>query len=161
MPYNSYSKFNKLCFSKHKLITAIDMDTHKKIVKANEFQLVDANGVVRALLTATDDGVSFTLSGTKGDSRIKLSAGNDGLSGLTILDDKGADKIEISLDDKGTHMHLAGEGKQESYIFLKNRGATGLVMTDRQGERRIAVTIGPDDKPHITIFPHDEASKSL
>ena len=137
------------------------MDTDKKIVTANEFQLVDANGAVRALLTAIDDGVSFTLSGTKGDARIKLSAGNDGLSGLTILDDKGADKIEISLDDKGTHMHLAGEGKQESYIFLKDSGATGLVMTDRQGERRIAVTIGPDDKPHITIFPHDEASKSL
>jgi len=136
------------------------MENDNKIITANGFQLVDSSGKVRALLTATENGVNLSFSDKTGKPQLKLAT-EDGLSEFTMYDETGKEKVGISLDDKGTHVHLAGAGKQETYLFLKNSGASGLVLTYTEGNRRIEAKLGPDGEPKVTIFPVNQEERSL
>lgn len=137
------------------------MNNDKKVITAHEFQLIDPNGNIRAVLTSSDSGADLVFSDTKGKSQLKLSTGEGGLSALNMYDIAGQEKISVSVDDKGTHVYLAGAGKQESYLFLKNSGASGLVLTDKEGNRRLEAKVGPDGKPDITIYPVNGEEKKL
>lgn len=137
------------------------MGNKKKIVVANEFQLKDQNGQLRAALSADEKETTFSLKGEGQKDVIKLSVGSAGLSSLTFFDSSDKEKIQLSLDDKGMHIHLAGEGKQQSYIFLKSNAASGFVLTDVDGNRRFEAFISPDGKPHVTVFPSGEEPRAL
>jgi hypothetical protein len=137
------------------------MDDQKVIITANEFRLTDLKAKVRVVLTATENGARFTFADEEGNSQLKITSSDTGLSVISMYDKTGVEKIGISLDDKGTHVHLAGIGKQESYLFLKNSGASGLVLTDSNGNRRLEAKVGPDAEPDITIYPKNGNSKKL
>lgn len=137
------------------------MDNDKKVISAHEFQLIGQDGNIRAALTSADGGTDLTFSGASGKPQLKLSATGDGLASLNMYDNDGREKISISVDDLGTHVHLAGTGKQESYLFLKNTGASGLVLTDRKGNRRLEAKVGLDAEPDITIYPVNDEEKKL
>jgi hypothetical protein len=144
------------------LINFDDMDNERIVLAAHEFQLIDSNGNIRVLLTTSDNGVvDLTFTTTKGKGLLKLSTSDDGLSSVNMYDDSGKEKVGIAVDDKGTHVHLAGEDKQESYLFLKNSGASGIVLTDRQGNRRLEAKVGPDAEPAITIYTLSGEVKKL
>lgn len=137
-------------------------ETPKKIVTANEFQLVDASGRLRASLTASADGVSLSMAGTEGKTHIKLMVDSAGLSFLKLFDSSSEEaKVDISLDDKGTHLFLAGDGKQQSYLFLKKGGASGVVLVDREGTRRAQLLLNADGEPNATLYPRQGPAKSL
>lgn len=129
------------------------MKDKKKIIIANEFRLEDQNGQLRALLSGTEKGTFFSLMDGGEKEVVKLSVEATGLSSLTFFDSSAKEKIQLSYDEKGMHIHLAGEGKQESYVFLKSNAASGFVLTDVDGNRRFQATMGPDSSPHVTIFP--------
>ena len=129
------------------------MKDKKKIIIANEFRLEDQNGQLRALLSGTEKETFFSLRDGGEKEVVKLSVEATGLSSLTFFDSSAKERIQLSLDEKGMHIHLAGEGKQESYIFLKSNAASGFVLTDVDGNRRFQATMGPDSNPHVTIFP--------
>lgn len=137
------------------------MEKDKKIITANEFRLTDLNGNVRAILTARESGVDFIFADDKGNPQLKVTTRGNGLSALNMYDKSGQEKIGISVDDKGTHVHLAGKSKQESYLFLKNSGATGFVLTDEEGNRRLEAKVGPDSEPEICIYPLNGEPKKL
>lgn len=133
----------------------------KKIVVANEFRLTDQNGTLKALLSAGEQETIFSLKGDNQKDVIKLSVGSAGFSSLTFFDPADKERIQLGIDDQGIHIHLAGDGKQQSYIFLKSNAASGFVLTDVEGNRRVEAFIGPDSKPHVTIFPSGEEPKGL
>jgi hypothetical protein len=137
------------------------MDNEKVIITANEFRLTELSGKVRATLTATDNGAGFTFANEEGNSQLSITSSDAGFSSIRIYDKAGVEKIGISLDDKGTHVHLAGTGKQESYLFLKNSGASGLVLTDSNGNRRLEAKVCTDAEPDITIYPKNGNPKKL
>ena len=137
------------------------MKNKKKIIIANEFRLQDQNGQLRALLSGTEKGTNFSLMNGEKQEVVKLSVDSTGFSSLTFFDSSAKERIQLSLDDKGMHIHLAGEGKQESYIFLKTNAASGFVLTDVNGNRRFQATIGPDSNPQVTVFPSDSDSRDL
>lgn len=132
-----------------------------KTVTANSFELVDEKGNIRAIFSALTNGVSLTFSDASGKTQLKMAADNAGLSSLSMYDTEGKEKVGISLDDQGTHVHLGGTDKQESYLFLKNSGASGLVMTDKNGERRLEAKVGPDGQPDVKIFTLNGETKEL
>jgi hypothetical protein len=137
------------------------MDNQKVIITANEFRLTDLKGKVRVVLTATENGAGFTFADEEGNSQLKVTSSDAGLSVISMYDKAGVEKIGISLDDEGTHVHLAGTGRQESYLFLKKSGASGLVLTDSIGNRRLEAKVGPDAEPDITIYPKNGDPKKL
>lgn len=137
-------------------------ESSKKIITANEFQLVDSAGKVRASLSATDEGVSLTMTGSQEKAHLKLMVDEAGMSFLKLYDASSTDpRVDISVDDKGTHLFLAGEGKQQSYLFLKKGGASGVVLIDREGQRRAQLMLSADGKPEVTIQPQSGGPKSL
>lgn len=127
------------------------------VLKAHEFQLLDANGQQQARLGATANGVALTMgsSGSSGSGpQLWLGVDAGGDAALQLFDrDTGAKRVEISLDAKGTHVFLAGEGGQQSYLFLKNGGPTGVVLTDQTGKRRAQVMVDAAGKPDISTDP--------
>ena len=124
------------------------------VVKAHEFQLLDANGQPQARLGATANGVALTMGSSGSGPQLWLGVDAGGDAALQLFDrDTGAKRVEISLDAKGTHVFLAGEGGQQSYLFLKNDGPTGVVLTDQAGKRRAQVMVDAAGKPDISTDP--------
>lgn len=125
----------------------------KKIVTANEFQLVDAEGRVRGIFSAGESGVEFSMMDKNNKTNLKMMIDNEGLSFLKMFDaESETEKIDISVDSKGTHLFLAGEGKQQSYLFLKKDGASGVVLVDKAGSRKAQVLLSPEGVPNIATF---------
>lgn len=138
------------------------MSNERKIISANEFQLVDAEGGVRASLSASDTGVAFSMLNANGRTNLQLMVDNSGFSALKLFDSETqAAKVDVSLDDKGSHLYLAGMGKQQSYLFLKNDGASGVVLMDKNGDRRVEVMLDPSGKPRVKIQPPGEDPREV
>ncbi|MFC5520780.1 hypothetical protein [Polaromonas jejuensis] len=124
------------------------------VVKAHEIQLLDDSGQEQARLGATGNGVALTMGRAGSGPQLWLGADAGGDAALRLFDrDTGAKRVEISLDAKGTHVFLAGEGGQQSYLFLKNGGPTGVVLTDQAGKRRAQIMVDAAGKPDISTDP--------
>jgi hypothetical protein len=97
-------------------------------VEAEEFRLVDSKGQLRARLGMDGDSVSLSLHGAQG-----------------IL------QVDIRVDPLGCHVLLAGLTKQQSYLFLKNTGASGLVLTNAAGARQAHLTLSPEGRADLRV----------
>jgi hypothetical protein len=114
-------------------------------VEAEEFRLLDSGGRLRARLGLDGDSVSLSLNGAQGTLQVRLQTDSQGNSALQIQDADGSSpRVDIRVDPLGCHVLLAGSGRQQSYLFLKNIGASGLVLTDAAGERRAQFMLSPD-----------------
>jgi hypothetical protein len=122
-------------------------------VEAEEFRLVDSEGRLRARLGLDGDScVSLSLHTAKGTLQVRLHTDDRGSSAVQILDtDGGSPRVDISVDPIGCHVLLASPGKQQSYLFLKATGATGLVLTDAAGERRAQFMLSPEGRTEIGV----------
>ncbi len=124
------------------------------IVEAEEFRLLDADGRLRARLGL--DGascVSLSLHTAQGTLQVRLHTDDQGRSALQIQDTAGGPpRVDISVDAIGCHVLLGSPAKQQSYLFLKDTGATGLVLTDAAGERRAQFTLSPEGKAEVSVW---------
>ncbi len=92
-----------------------DQQTFDKI-SVREFELIDKNGVQRALIKTEDDGeVVFRLRDSKGEVRIKMGANEDG-SGLILLDGNTDPGIHALAKKRGSGLTIVGkDGKKKEY----------------------------------------------
>ena len=121
-----------------------------KTVEASEFKLVDSNGTERAFLIANSDEVVLQMMSLAGDEKLSVKVKNNGLSSISMLDHiDGSERVSISANDKGLHCQLLGEGQQATYLFLKNDGASGLVIIDKDGNRKSQTIIDADGQIQI------------
>jgi hypothetical protein len=60
--------------------------------------------------------------------------------------------VDISVDAIGCHVLLASPAKQQSYLFLKGTGATGLVLTDVVGTRRAQFMLSPEGRADMSLW---------
>jgi len=130
------------------------------IVEAEEFRLLDSEGRLRARLGV--DGascVSLSLHTAQGSLQVRLHTDDKGYSALQIHDPGGGSpRVDISVDSIGCHVLLASPAKQQSYLFLKGTGATGLVLTDALGERRAQFMVSPDGRAEVSVWGEPRAS---
>ena len=101
-----------------------------RIVEAEEFRLLDSEGRLRARL------------GFDGASSVSLQIHD--IAG-------GAPRVDISVDAIGCHVLLANPARQQTYLFLKDSGATGLVLTDVVHERRAHFMLSPDGRVEVSV----------
>ena len=79
---------------------------------------------------------------------------------MQIHDKEGASpRVDISVDAIGCHVLLASPAKQQSYLFLKDTGATGLVLTDAEGTRRAQFMLSPEGRAEVSVW--GTAAKSV
>ena len=125
-----------------------------RIVEAEEFRLVDSEGRLRARL-GLDAGscVSLSLHTAQGTLEVRLHTDDQGCSAVQIHDKEGASpRVDISVDAIGCHVLLASPAKQQSYLFLKDTGATGLVLTDAEGTRRAQFMLSPEGRAEVSVW---------
>lgn len=83
------------------------------IVRTRAFELVDANGKVRAQFNTEESGeVVFRLRGPDGTIRTKFAAGSNG-SGLVMMDERTEATVQIRADkDGGGVMLFTRDGRR-------------------------------------------------
>jgi hypothetical protein len=124
------------------------------IVEAEEFRLLDSNGRLRARLGLDGvSGVSLSLHTAQGTLQVRLHTDDQGCSAIQIHDaEGGSPRVDIRVDAIGCHVLLASPAKQQSYLFLKGTGATGLVLTDAVGARRAQFMLSPEGRADVSLW---------
>lgn len=87
--------------------------TEGSVLRAEEIELVDAQGQVRAQLNVESNGEAvFRLRDEQGTIRVKVGASEDG-SGLLLLNESTEPGVQILAKSSGTSLTLIGtEGQQ-------------------------------------------------
>jgi hypothetical protein len=133
-----------------------------KTIEAEEFRLVDSRGNLRARLGIQDEQTILELRTVTGHLALKVGAGPEGIAAIRIYDESSnKPRIELSIDAQGSHMHFAGGESQQSYLFLKKTGATGVVLTDSKGTRKAEVLVSAEGNASIAVWDSTGAMKSL
>lgn len=128
----------------------------------HQLRLLDEHGQVRATLGMDGEAVGLKFHNPAGAVTLKLTSEGSGFSALQLLDPASQTRrIEVSRDDKGTHFMLVGEQKQLGYLFLKNSGATGVVLIDASGARKVEVLLDPDGAAHASLWDQAGNKRSL
>jgi hypothetical protein len=63
--------------------------------------------------------------------------------------------VVLEIDGKGAHVKFDRSGGASSYLFLSDAGASGIVLIDSRGVRRLNAIIAPDGAARIERFGPD------
>jgi hypothetical protein len=132
-----------------------------KTIEAEEFRLVDARGNLRARLGFDGERASFEFRTPLGRIILQLTTSDTDTALQMYEESSEAPRIELSIDAQGSHVHLATGESQESYLFLKRSGATGLVLTDSMGRRKTECVVSPEGAAGVSIWDATGLKKSL
>jgi hypothetical protein len=58
----------------------------------------------------------------------------------------------LEVDDKGVHVRFDRPAGGASYVFLNNEGASGVVLIDTNGVRRLEAVLAPNGEPIVRRF---------
>ena len=120
---------------------------------ASEVRIVDANGKPRLVLAAPPEGPTVRLLMPDGHSRAELRLDAAGRPSLKLSSPEPTQPAAaLEIDDKGAHVKFDRPQGGSSYLFLNNAGATGVVLIDTKGVRRLEAALGADGEPRIRRF---------
>jgi hypothetical protein len=132
------------------------MDATAPPIVTPEVRIVDEQGHLRLLLSAkggtpkihlfrSDGGLGSEVS-LDGDGRPSIKLANINANGPTAV---------LEIDGKGAHVKFDRSGGASSYLFLSDAGASGIVLIDSRGVRRLNAVIDPDGAARIERFGPD------
>jgi len=128
-----------------------------QVVRAQRFEVVDAEGRVRVLLSMGPDGQvpSLTLHDEKGDIRACLWTHPDGSTSLTLCDEKGATRASLSTHTDGSPILMLHDEKGATRASLGTHpdGRPILMLHDEKGEVRASLWTPPHGSPSLSL--HD------
>jgi hypothetical protein len=127
------------------------MDSNE--ILATSFSLTDAAGRVYAKLSLVDGAPAFVLFDEQNRARLRVGLTAAGLPHLYLHGVPNAEPtLKIECDPLGGHVLLNNGGAQQSYLFLKNTGASGLVLFGANGQRQAELLIDPAAAPRWTLW---------
>jgi hypothetical protein len=133
------------------------MATQERLV-TRELTIVDEHGRPRLILGAADHP-SIKLLGDDGAPRAEVRLDTAGRPSIAFTNPDGAGPTaSLEIDDKGTHVKFDRPGGASSYVFLNNAGASGLVLIDGHGVRRLSVMLDSTGAPVVQRFDADGKS---
>jgi hypothetical protein len=123
---------------------------------AEELQIVDAQGRPRLVLSARTGVAAIRLIGEGGAVGAEIALGADGLAAVRLGNpDPNGPSASFEIDAKGAHMRFDRPDGASSYLFLNNAGASGVVLIDNHGVRRLNAVVGADGEPKVERFGPD------
>lgn len=108
------------------------------VVKAGQFQVVDAKGVVRGTFGLSATGVRMEFLGPDTRTRMVLESDDAGSQSVTLFADKSTARVRV---------------------FANNAGEGGVVLGDGDGRTRGSVWMLPGGSVEISIL--DKENKDL
>jgi hypothetical protein len=123
------------------------------IVEASEFRLLDG-WRMRARLAMEGGAPVFALLDEAGRAALRSELDGKGRPRITLFSNEPTPRPIAVLegDDKGAHVLFHGTGAQESYLFQKNDGTAGLVLTNSAGAHRAEVKLDASGIVDISLF---------
>ena len=122
-------------------------------ISGTSFSLVDAAGRIRAKLSVVDGAPALVLLDEQNQTRLRVGLSAQGLPHVFLLGIPDAEPtLKIECDPLGGHVLLNNGGKQQSYLFLKNTGASGLVLFGANGQRQAELLVDPAGSPRWTLW---------
>ena len=144
------------------------------IVTAQQLNLVDGAGRLRAILSAEDERglVSLSLFDASGAVRALLAVAPDGVPQLRLYDEAGSDPFAVTVESGGPVLELRGgsdravllgapngvpvlsflqEGRSRVELGVSSRGSPRFGMFDQTGQTRASMTVGDDGAPLVTL----------
>ena len=125
-------------------------------LSTDELQIVDALGRPRLLLSAKSGAAMIRLIGEDGNVGAEITLGSDGRPSVKLGNsDTGGPTAWFEVDDKGAHVKFDRPGGASSYLFLNNAGASGVVLIDNHGVRRLNAVLNADGDSRVEQFGAD------
>lgn len=98
----------------------------------------------------------ITLSGPDGKGGATVSLNPQGYPVIQLVGpNSAAPTATLEVDNKGAHLKFDRPGGGSSYLFLNNAGASGLLLIDRNGQRRLDAIVANDGAPRVTRYSSD------
>ena len=144
------------------------------IVTAQQLNLVDGAGRLRAILSAEDERgwVSLSLFDASGAVRALLAVASDGVPQLRLYDEAGSDPFAVTVESGGPMLEVRGgsdraallgapngvpvlsflqEGQSRVELGVNSRGSPRLGMFSQTGQPRASITVGDDGTPLVAL----------
>ncbi len=125
-------------------------------IVAQEIRIVDGAGNTRMLLSAK--GAAPVIEMRRADGKVTATIALDpaGRPAILLANPDGAGPMAaLEVDDKGAHVKFDRPGGASSYLFLNNAGASGVVLIDPKGIRRLSATVSADGAAQVERFGAD------
>lgn len=116
------------------LAYAVGKTSAPEVIRAQRFELVDAEGKIRAVLSSDPDGrpgPDLVLFDYKDEIRAKLA-----LDGLELRDGKGHVRAAFVLRDSPALMFVDEGGVPGAWLSVRNDGTTALELSDERARTR-------------------------
>lgn len=126
-------------------------------ITGGRFVLIDDEGILRATLETTRDGLArLAVVGPNSQSpRVSVAVDREAGSRVLLLDEAGATRISSEVRADGVSQVIVLGANTESpstAISVQPSGATGLDLRDRQGRLRASLSLGSDGTPILALL---------
>ncbi len=145
------------------------------IVTAQQLNLVDGAGRLRAILSADDERglASLSLFDASGAVRALLAVAPNGLPQLRLYDETGSDPFAVTVESGGPVLEIRGgsdravllaapngvpvlsflqEGQSLVELGINSRGSPRFGMYSQTGQPRASMIVGDDGSPLVTLY---------
>jgi hypothetical protein len=113
-------------------------------ISGSAFSLTNESGRVCAQLTFVEGAPALVFFDQNNEVRLRVGLTPQGLPQVFLHGLPGADAtLKVECDPLGGHVLLNNGKVQQSYLFLKNTGASGLVLFGVNGQRQAEVLVDP------------------
>jgi hypothetical protein len=127
-----------------------------RVVKAEQFVLVDRSGTQRGALQVADGTASLALNDGDGRNRAELRVRKEGASSVTFYDQAGNRRIEVGQSPSGRAglaIFASGGGRQIAAVSAAENGETGFTLYDpTTGRARAGLGVAADGEPALVLF---------
>lgn len=122
-------------------------------VVTQELRIIDPEGNDRIVMSAAGGAPQIKMMRPDGHDGLAITLDGAGRASISLANPLATGpKAALEVDDKGAHVKFDREGGASSYLFLNNEGASGVVLIDSQGVRRLNITLDAAGTVAITRF---------
>ena len=119
-------------------------------IVTQEIRIVDVQGHARILMSARSGAPTIIMLRDDGVVAAEMALDQAGRPSIKMANpDDAGPTVALAIDDKGAHVKLDRPGGASGYLFLNNAGASGIVMVDTKGIRRINATVAQDGTARV------------
>ena len=111
---------------------------------AHQLTLVDDAGRPALRLSAASGAPSVELLSKSGETAFVLTLDASGYPSIRLNNPDGGSTATLAVDPKGAHVKFDRPGGASSYLFLNDEGVSGVVLLDKNGQRRYEVLVNAD-----------------
>jgi hypothetical protein len=129
------------------------MSQQDKVIQAQEFQVVDHEGRVRAAFGLDgDDSPGLDLFDRMGERRLSLLLADESSGILSFEGSPGLRVAIVSLANFSGLAMVDGGGARRAMLALNDRGDAFLQLCDQHGRPRLEVTVNRHGRPTVATI---------